>query len=251
MNRKFIVAVALLLLTTVFFCGCQPEVGESGNSTKKFDTPEQAIEHFFTGLKEGSINKALEACAIEEYATQFNFQAYTERMMAMIPTSPAPAEYSMYGEFNAIKRRDYWAKVMLNMSYALTSDNEIASQLNEGLTVTIENNQEITDFIQDVDPSKLADIKVVRVDVCFPKLQNEEQGIQYLNSYKETRGCEEACEYSVLFEHGGNTYAEAITLLKYDGGWKLDGNASLAYWEVNMVPKQMTEEEYETWFELE
>ena len=244
--------VCALIIVAVILSGCTNVMntsGKSGNS-KTFKTPEQAIEHFFEGIKENDMEKALQACSIYEYGEQYDFNASIERYTMISPTSYAPTDYDLYADYNIIKRKNMWANRILSICYALSDDNEIAKQINEGLSVKIESDNDIEQFVEDVNPDNMKDLEIIRVDVCCPDLQAGdivERNVKMLN---KIISADERKEYSVLFSCDGETYATAVTLCKFDNCWKLEDPAFYTGWNANLIPEQMSEDDYLERFEL-
>jgi hypothetical protein len=103
------IALILLALMSLLAMGFTldvtptPQPGQA--SPVAFKTPEDAITYYLQAVAQGDFNKILQACAIDEIAQKFDFQASADRLKSFTPfQSMAPATGPMFTQINAVNR---------------------------------------------------------------------------------------------------------------------------------------------------
>ncbi|MEZ4679650.1 MAG: hypothetical protein R2932_36065 [Caldilineaceae bacterium] len=125
----------------------------------QFRTPEDAISHYMTGIVRGDINQILQACAIDEMSTNFNFRDQAERLQAMLlPSSLAPTDYPLYSEINKAQLTAQLLNQVKSLAFGLLSEIEIT-----GRPITNMEPAQVNQFVQVVEPSRLAPRLLIKI----------------------------------------------------------------------------------------
>ncbi|MBN1679777.1 MAG: hypothetical protein JW966_05760, partial [Anaerolineae bacterium] len=207
-----------------------------------FKTPEEAITFYMQAVAQGDVPKIMQACAINEMSEKFRFDLYIERLRALHPTAPAPSDYPFYAEMN--KAQLSWQILFQarNLAYGLLLTEK---ELVEGYTVLMEP-EGATQFINEVDPERLAQLQVTKIGVPNPELVSSERNQDNWNRQAQIYGADELTERVVLLLFEGNYYYVGFTLLRYGENWKISNAASLLAGTTSLgVPQITTEEEFQ------
>jgi hypothetical protein len=209
-----------------------------------YKSPEAAISAFMQGLAQTEIDKMLQACAVTEMGEKFNFDFYTERLGYIIaPTAPAPAEYALYAEMNQVALAAQILSKVKFFSYGLLSGETIDG------AVLILDAEGVDRFVHNVDPARLATLKIEKMAlpnaVLMGETRYQEQSAQIAKAY----GAEAATERVLLFSFEGAYYTSGFTLLRYGESWKIsDLGSVLANTGVLGVPTLTTVAEFDARF---
>ena len=183
---------------------------------KTFKTPEDAIEYFISHVKSGDYEGAMAACAVDEIAESYDYEAMVERLRAMPPSMPyLPAEYELYAAYNESSLKTQIMRQLAYMAMSVSLPNEYSDFLN-GRSLYGES-IDYGHVVKDMDPESFLAIEIVEIG------QNERtEDDSYLDSMEkqaEIYGADEMTAYDVLYDIGGDYYAGGVTLLEYEGGW--------------------------------
>lgn len=194
--------------------------GASGGSSafaasKSFSTPEDAIEYFVDRLTAGDWEGALAACAVNEIAENYDYEAMIERLQTLLPNLPClPSEYQEYAGFNNASVRASLLRQMAWLTFSVTLPDEYDTFLEymptyEGI--------DFDDVVEDMDPASVSGLKLMRIDshAFLETEQNEENYERQAAVY----GADAQTSRVVLYEYDGDYYAGGFTLLQYNGRW--------------------------------
>ena len=207
-----------------------------------FNTPEEAITHYFEGIAQADPGHILEACAIDEMGEQFQFDGYVERVgYVLTPQSPAPADYPLYAEINKMQLSAQMLNRVKLLAYSLLSGEVMA----DGAPITLDPDR-TTRFMTEVDPARLAGLELKGIGLPDQAIMNsptyQENAARLAGIYQ----ADELTERVALFSFEQNDYILGFTLLRYGESWKISDQVSpLANTNSLGVPQETTTEAFE------
>ena len=215
---------------------------ETTNSIGKevtFDSAEAAIEYCVKAIADNDLNAALNAFAGDDYIRGFDFTKWCKRLNALIPNDLAPSEYGMYQEINNALITSRRASQIKGFSYSLLTNMDFSQ------AIIIEDEDQISRFINDVDPEKLKGLKIVRIDPPTPDRLNSEINIKNFKAQADIYGGIEGTERVVLYDLNGELYTGGFHLIRFKNGWKIESMTTyLAGNSFDGSVVKTTEEEY-------
>ena len=208
-----------------------------------FNTPEEAIAHYFEGLAQADPDKILQACAIDEMSENFNFDLNIERMGLLLPTeSLSPTEDPFYVEANKMQLSAQIFTRVKMFAYSLLSSETV----DEGMPIQMDP-ERTANFVQDINPERLARLEVKQVELPDETLMNSDRYLENSATLAGIYGADELTERVVLFSFEENDYLLGFTLLRYDDTWKISSQTSpLAGTSAQGTPQQTSVEEFES-----
>jgi hypothetical protein len=207
----FLIMLCILLSTSLFDALAQGE-------TPVFSKPEDAIRHFVAALSENDLQKALQACAVDEYAQGYDFVGMMDRAKALLPMQQmAPSEYDLFAEMNKISAMYTLVNQMKMMIYSF-----FVPEVKEGITMYVGGSvDDAKKFAEAVDPGKLKNLKLLRIDPPMQNMLNSAKNIENFQKMAALYGAQEMTERIVLYELDGKTYLGGFGVLRYGEGWKI------------------------------
>jgi ABC-type sugar transport system substrate-binding protein len=183
---------------------------------KGFETPEDAIEYFISHVKAGDYEGAMAACAVDEVAQNYDYEAMLKRIEAMIPSMPyLPAEYELYGAFNEASMKNQIMRQLAYMAFSVTLPEEYGGWLSG--TPLYGDSVDFDDVVKDMDPEEFFAIEVVKIGEA--DLADNANNRDNMEKQAEIYGAADMVSRDVLYDADGDYYAGGVTLLEYDGGW--------------------------------
>lgn len=235
----FIVTVCLAFLATGL-SGIGPIATAQDQAI--FKNPEEAITFYMQAVVEGDVPKIMQACAINAMSEKFSFDLYTNRIRALTFTAPAPSDYPFYAEMNKAQFSWQILNQVKMLAYGLLATEK---GVVEGRTVPLEP-EGTTQFREEVDPERLAQLQITKMGVPNPDLASTERNQENWNRQAQIYGADELTERVVLFLFEGDYYYMGFTLLRYGEDWKISGAASmLGNTSPSGAPQKTTEEEFQ------
>jgi hypothetical protein len=217
----------------------------AGLYERDFSTPEEAIEHFVAAVAGNDFKEAMAACAVNEAADNFDAAAYIARLKVITYYMGAPSDYEFYRTLNRAYVLNQITNQLKYFTYSFF-DSEAAKAICGGQNYALQDfEKDAAQFVADVDPAVLADLRILRMDLPYPETYNSENNEGNLLNFTATYGADEATDRIVLYELDGETYLGGFTLLRYGNSWKIISLSSAiggisAYGAVS----QITEEAY-------
>jgi ABC-type sugar transport system substrate-binding protein len=213
-----VLGIACVLLAAAFALSALGVTDAVFSPRKTFTTPEAAIQYFIDCVKAGDYEGAMAACAVDEIAEGYDYEALVERLQAMMLSIPyLPAEYELYGAYNESSFETQILRQLAYMAMSVTLPDEYSGLL-DGLPLYGES-LDSGDVVEDMNPEDFFEIEIVDIG------QNERaDGDAYLDSMEKQAkiyGAEDMTAYDVLYDIGGDYYAGGITLLQYEDGWRI------------------------------
>ena len=215
----FSITVCIILFTFLSAAWAQEEAPVSS-------TPEEAIGSFVAALCENDLQKALQVCAIEDYAAGYDFVGMVDYMKTFMPLQQmAPSEYGLYAGINAISAMYALTNQIKMMIYSF-----FVPEVGDGKPMYVGGSMDDAKaFATTVDPAKLKNLKLVRTDPPMQTLLNSEKNVKAFQRWADIYGADEMTERIALYELDGKTYLGGFVLLRYGEEWRIKSlNSNLA-----------------------
>lgn len=192
----------------------------SQEENRAFKTPEAAIEHYFSGLKQNNLSLILEACAIDEVSQRYDFAFGVERLggVIMITTLLSPTDYPFYQELNKLQMASQLVSQVKLFSLSLLSGQELSPA--PIMNIDTEMSQA---FIKAVSPERLAKIELLKTSVPNEPISQNPKYIETMTKFAQGYGADEAIERVSLFGFEETLYFTGFRLLRYGENWKIFG----------------------------
>jgi hypothetical protein len=236
----------LVLLAICVLASSIPGLAEAQPSTATaspgFPTPEDAVRHFVDALVAGDFDGAMAACSIEEQADGFDFPGYIDRVKThMMFSSPAPSTSDLYRDLDAAATLGSLANQTKMLVYSF-----FVTEGLDGQPLMPADRAYAEEFQKAVDPSKLADLELVRIDPPMKRLLWTANNINNFNKMANLYGAETMTERIALYELDGQTFVGGFGLYRYESGWKIFKlNSTLAGTSATGAAMSATLEDYE------
>ena len=213
--------LGLLVLAAVVVVGGGVFAATSLNHGSTRATPEDAVRQYLDGVAANDVHKVLQACAIDEVAEHFDFAYQANRLRAIVPANfLLPTDYPFYVEMNRYEQASRIFNQVRGLSYSLLSSKPV-DQTIVGLT-----EEQTQQYVKDVDPSRLAGLKVVSVKFPSAELAADSRTLSNFAAMAKGYGADELTERLALFEWNGKDYAVGFQLLRYGSDWKVFSQTS-------------------------
>lgn len=220
-------ARAFLLITVCMTTGLLGvgliAAAQDNSSTVLFEMPEDAITFYLQGVMQGDVTQILQATAVTEMSEGFDFERSVNRLGSLSIQSPAPSDQPLYVEINKAQFTSQILSQVKNFAYGLLATEK---DVVEGRVFMMEP-EGTTRFMDEVDPERLASLRIMDMGIPFPDLTNNELNLENWNEQAQIYGADEFTERVVLLQFEGDTYFMGFTLLRYDESWKISSAASL------------------------
>ena len=214
------IIVASLLLMAVCFIVFNIASGSVKVSTEDigFSTSEEALEYYVNCLKGGDVEGALQSCAINHIAENYDMEAYVERMQSL----PAAAtkifnDNSMLNDISRGLVRGQFAKDIFNQYWSLGNIEANAY----GLTTILSDYPSAKALINDKYPSgidkQIADMKIIKFVKPSEVISNynDEMYAKYTEPLEKIYGGKNYSSIGALVEVGGKQYLITCDTIKY------------------------------------
>ncbi len=181
-----------------------------------FKSPEAAVEHFMTAISDNDFETALEACAFNEAARNYDAAYNAERIRMLTLNMAAPSEYAFYQSLNQVFFLNQIASQVKYLTYSLSDSEKAVEMTQTGQNQLLYDPEgDAADFVEGVDPAALKGLKIERIDLPYPDLYDSEANRKNMNSTAKVYGADEVTDRVVLFELNGIKYFEGFALLRY------------------------------------
>jgi len=215
-KRVLLLIVSFGLFTAIGFSTNTLAAAQDQTSDEVFKTPEDAITFYMQGIAEGNVSKILQACAIHEMSENFSLSLSTARIGAFDANQTlAPSDDPFYVEMN---KEQLSARILSQVRmfvFSLLSTQDVTDRL------IIIDAEKTTQFIKDVDPSRLAQIEVKTIAIPFPEIVQSAKYLENATKFAQVYGADEYSERVALFQFEGDEYLVGFTLLRYGENWKI------------------------------
>jgi len=222
----------------------------AGPEATSFATPEAVVEHFVKSVAADDLDATMQAFAIDDQATHFDFAIQARRLGEYDPTSmDAPARYKMYVRTNAFAAMDHAAGRVVAFVTAFLIDPAEIARLEEGPRDADAAARAMA-TLQGMDSNKLRGLKLVRVDVPHKPLMSKADVLQLLKEQGSVWGAQTMTERIALLQLADQHYICGFSILKYGRSWRIhDLTSNFASDETHslLAPEKITPEEFETY----
>jgi len=202
--------MAIILLLPCF-------ASQSAISTSQlFSTPESAIMFFVECVKAEDYDCALSACAIDEIADGFDYEAMAKWLRILSPTSRyLPSEYGLFAAFNrhSLEYLILWQLSWMALSVVLPPEYGALLEMRILLDSTVD----FDDVVSDMDPATMLRLEIVEIGRSH--LLDTERNEEYLAQQADIYAAQAATSRAVLYEIDGEYYVGGVQLLQYGGNW--------------------------------
>lgn len=233
--------LALLALAAMVVVGGGVFAATSLNQRSVRATPEDAVRQYLDGVAANDEHKILQACAIDEVAEHFEFAYQAARLRAItLNYSLLPTDYPFYVEMNRYEQASRMFNQVRGLSYSLLTSTP------GGQTIVRVTEEQARQYVKDLDPARLAGLKVASVKFPSAKLAADPRTLSNLATMAKDYGADELTERLALFEWNGKYYAVGFQLLRYGGDWKvLSQTSTLAGTTSSGAAEQTTQAEFD------
>ncbi len=229
-RRAYAVAVSVLA-AAVILSAALPSVASAWYqadgfavtvSDGRFLSPEAAVEFYIGALTELDIEAALAACAVNEYAGEFDAESAFVRMHMISPTIAAPNQYAFYQAMNQAAFLGTITSMMKRFIYSFT-DSEAAQAVLAGTMYPLSEDPagQALEFVESVDPSVIRELNVVSIDLPNPDMFNSENHQRNCEATARIYGAEEITDRVALYEFDGSYYYSGFQTARYEDCWKI------------------------------
>jgi hypothetical protein len=205
-------------------------------------TPEAAVRAYLAGVAAADVTEILGASAIDEMSSKFDFSAFVARIRAMLlTTSLAPARDPFFVEINRAEQTSRILGPVRNLAYSLLSTETI-----DGSTISPADRARADAFSQQVDPARLAGMRVVAVRLSNPTIQKSARNLANFAAQAAIYGADEMAEWLALISFEDRLYVVGFSVFRYGSGWKVSSQvANLAGTSPLGTAKPITTEEFD------
>jgi hypothetical protein len=174
--------------------------------------PEAAVQQYMEGVAAGDAARVLQACAIDEASTRFKYDAQAERVHAIIPSSNLfHSGYAFYADMNGSAQSALVFGEVRGLEWSLL----VSAPYDR--TITPADATLAQQYVKDLDPSRLANLKVISVRFPSAKLLNDARTTKYMAAMAAIYGADEMTDRLALFQWNGKYYYVGFTLVRYGG----------------------------------
>lgn len=208
--------ILLAIVIVLMFTGVFSVNAISSEPSISFKTPEDAINYFIECVKNEDIDGALRACAAEEIAQGFDYEAMIKRIACLMPTIEyLPSEYDMFLDYNRLSTKSRILRQLAWMTFSITLPEEYDAFLD--MSPIMGQDIDLDKVVDDMNPEILKDIEIVEIDESGYLHTDQHQN--NLKRDAEVYGADDATSRAVLYEVDGKYYVGGFALYEYDGRW--------------------------------
>ena len=187
-----------------------------------FATPDDAVRHYLAGVAAGDVGMILEATAVDQVSSHFDFAANAERLAAIQPTyGLAPTEYPLFADMD----RTFAAAQILGQARMLVYS-LLSIETLDGSVIAPVDRQRADTFVTQVDPSRLAGLTVVDSRYPNAKFEHDARNVANGAAVATIYGADELTERLALISLDGKLYEVGFTLLRYGDDWRISSQTS-------------------------
>ncbi|MCQ2498567.1 MAG: zinc ribbon domain-containing protein [Lachnospiraceae bacterium] len=214
------IIVASLLLMAVCFIVFNIASGSVKVSTEDigFSTSEEALEYYVNCLKGGDVEGALQSCAINHIAENYDMEAYIERLKSLPSTvTKIFNNNSMINSISSELVRGQFAKDIFNQYWSLGGIDPYA----DGMIIKLSDYSSAGALIDDKYPSgidkQIANMKIIKFVKPAEVISNynDEMYAKYTEPLEKIYGGKNYSSIGALVEVGGKQYLITCDTIKY------------------------------------
>jgi len=205
-------------------------------------TPEEVVVRFTTYIKNQEFGNALNMFSINYSAERFNFLGYVERLQS-------------FGDFVVLLPTEYDAYIPLNQALAIRGSSIqiryfiynllIPGCFSQGTIVLDKIEPESLKLIPKLDPSRLADLELIRVDLAAPDIQLSDRHQNAVIEMGKIEGYISQKQLIALYKFEDKYYLGGFTISEFEDGWYIHSlDALLVGIDYYLCVTETTEQEY-------
>lgn len=211
-------SLALAVALAVTQLGTAAAGAGADTESMAFPSPEEAIGYFIDCVKNQDIDAALRACAIDEAARGYDFEAMANRLRIIQPVAMTymPSDYPMYVVYNKSR---ITSQIMLQTIHFINSFSlpEQYSGLLEGVPTVVNPEDDVVQgVIAELDPA-LADMRIIQIGKH--PMHDDEQNRKNQKAQAACYGADDMQFRAVLYQCGGEYFIGGFTLVQYGKKW--------------------------------
>lgn len=201
-----------------------------------FESPEEAVNCYFSGLKDGNVTQMLKAFAWETQASHYSLKDYADWTQSINQNAPIRMSIDnplMNGiNLNSLRynqsRRIYFA-----IRYYILKDDSRYEELLNGYMMDMKEEEEIDAFIQAFDNENAGKLKTIHnIRLIDPakviKNYNTDSAAKRLDAFKKIYGADELKDVLAAADVDGETLVINPMIARYGDKWymvSVDGTA--------------------------
>jgi len=241
-KRLLLFIVSFGLLTAMGFSTSAIAAAQDQTSEVVFKTPEDAITAYMQGIAQNDVSKILQACAIDEMSEHFSLDLNTARLGVIEPSQMlAPPNNSFYVAMNKAQLSAQILGQVKMFTFSLLSTEDMTK-----VGVIPIDAARTTQFIKDVDPSRLTQIEIKKIAVPYPTIMKNDKYLANASALAQIYGADEYTQRIVLFQFGGDNYIAGFSLLRYGESWKImNAGSTIANIVSSGVTGKITEADFD------
>ena len=207
--------LGVVVLATVLLSSCLLG-GTVLGTPQPFPTPESAITFFIECVKAEDYVCALSACAVDEIASGFDYEALIKRLRVMAPTAQyLPSEYGLYAMRNRHAMEYYILHQLSWMALSVVLPEEYQDFLD--MRMLLDTTVDFDNVVSQMDPQRLMNLEIAEIGTSH--LLDSERNVQNLARQAEMHGADAATSRAVLYKIDEDYFVGGFQLLQYDGNW--------------------------------
>jgi hypothetical protein len=204
-------------------------------------TPEDAVGQYLTAFASNNAAQLLDACAIDEVAAHFQFEAQATRLQVIEPNQfLLPTSYAFYVDLNKYGQAYVNFSQVRGLALSLLTSQPV-DQLITPVTA-----DQARQYVKSADPSQLAGLKVVEIKFPIAKFATDPKALANFAAQAKVYGADELTERLALVALNGKDYAVGFTLVRYGSDWKvLNQVSNLAATSATGAAQPMTQSDFD------
>ncbi len=222
-----VLSVVCLLLATALLLTQFGVIGTLRKSSASshpdwFASPEESIRYFVESVRDNQFDAACTAFAGEEISTEAQFALQLERVGSYNPLAQSnmPEQYAAYSPAVLAVSMGRSAGSTLQFASSLLLGEEYMQQVTFS-TEPETAKMEIAEIERRLDPTKLKDLALIRVDVIDADYQSSEEYKNFIEKRVEAFGYDSYTEYMALVKKGDVFYVAMFAMVSDNGKWKI------------------------------
>jgi len=211
-----------------------------------FNSPEDAAEAYFEGLRNTDLNCMISTFAVESYAENYNFEAAMNRMKVYVPSQEIklPNSNEFITAMNIESRRSSVTNMILRQ-YLFLCDSEFDQSQPQIMEDDIAVSEFVAQLNKNLDTNKFQTLEVLGFipPEALTDMYSSEQNKKNIARLAEVYGADELVSRVAVFELDGSRYMLCLDAVDYGGKWYISqfgGNIgalmSVASFTMGIVP---------------
>lgn len=191
-------------------------------SQRFFDTPEEAYTYFIEAVRDARFDDALSAFALKSKAENFDTLAQADRLN--VYRYGAMPDYDAYLSLDTCYFAGQTVRQITFFVSSVLADQEIYNEFISSGLLQNDGDHGYQEFFAELDPTRLSDLKLVRITPVKDLLEAENYEIFRENERKicAVYGAEDSADFEVTLTLNGQYYKCSFKALQYTDGWRID-----------------------------